>query len=64
MKRYLAAFEYRFNRRFDLDKMVERLVCRRNRQDFMGIPQPAGALDLRRNPTIAWIIRLRPARPV
>jgi hypothetical protein len=25
-ERYLAAFEYRFNRRFELDKMVERLA--------------------------------------
>ena len=24
--RYLAAYEYRFNRRFELDKMVERLA--------------------------------------
>lgn len=25
--RYLAAYEYRFNRRFELDKMVERLAA-------------------------------------
>ncbi|WP_419592399.1 transposase [Thiolapillus sp.] len=25
--RYLAEFEYRFNRRFQLDDMIERLAC-------------------------------------